>query len=112
MSERLGDQSVAKRLFKFDLFSLSFCFVSFFIFTHLTALSCHMSQIGTFLPSTSNQKYLMQNIVISHIGKTCYCCPVLPTFSIKFFFRVDLKTFCQSLGFVLFMGRFLNTVAL
>lgn len=50
-----------------------------------------MSQIGTFLPSTSNQKYFLQNTVISHIGKTFYCCSVLPTFSIKFFFRVDLN---------------------
>ena len=80
MSERFGDQSVAKCLFKFKLF---FIFGLFFL--HLTALSCHMSQIGTFLPSTSNQKYLLQNTAISHIGKTFYC-PVLPTFSIKFFF--------------------------
>lgn len=49
-----------------------------------------MSQFGTVLPSTSNQKYLSQNTVISHIGKTFYC-SVLPAFSIKFFFRVDLK---------------------
>lgn len=69
-----------------------------------------MSQIGTFLPSTSKHKYLMQNAVISHIGKTFYS--VLPRFSIKFFFRVDLKHCCQSHGFVLFVGKFLNTVAL
>lgn len=94
MSERFYDQSVAKRLFKVDLFFI-FIFSFFLFFLHLTALSCHMSQIGTFLPSTSNQKYLLQNTVISHIGKTFYCCSVLPTFSIKFFFRVDLKRFAS-----------------
>ena len=105
-NERFGTQSVAKRLFKFEVF----CFLFFFL--HLiTALSCHMSQIGTFLPSTITCTYC-RNAVISHIGKTCYCCPVLPTFSIKFFFRVDLKHFCQSHGLVWFLGRFLNTVAL
>ena len=117
MSERV-DQLVAKHLFKYEpLFFFVLLFVVFFwvvvfflfVFLHLTALSYHMSQIGTFLPSTSNQKYLLQNTVISHIGKTFYCCPVLPTFSIKFFFRVDLKHFRQSHGLVLFMGRFLNS---
>lgn len=80
-----------------------------------------MSQFGTFfffffLPSTSNQKYLMQINVISHIGKTFYCCSVLPSFSIKvffFFFGVDLKHFFLPVMILfLFMGRFLNTVAL
>ena len=65
MTDRFVDQSLANCLFKLDFFF-------HYYFLHITALSCHMSHFGTVLPSTNYQKYLLQNTVISHIGKTFY----------------------------------------
>lgn len=86
LPELLGDRSVAKSLFKFELFPF------FLLFIHINCIVLPYVTIWYFflffffLPSTSNQKYLMQINVISHIGKTFYCCSVLPSFSIKVFF--------------------------
>lgn len=79
MSERFGDQSVAKRLFKFELVF----FLSFFTFT---ALSCHMSQIGTFLPSTKTKVLIAKYCDFSYwedlfIVVLCYLFSVLNSFS-------------------------------
>ena len=98
MWEGFGDQSVAKRLFKFELFFYFsfffsfFCLFFFFFYIKLHCLAiCH--KLVPFCRVQVTKSTYCKNTVISHIGKTF--CSVLSTFSIEFFFRVDLKHFAS-----------------
>lgn len=78
---------------------------NFPFFVHLNELSCHISDIGTVLPST---RYL-QNTVISHIGKTFLFCDAHSV--LLFLFLTGLKKNVSHMVEVV-CGRFLDAIAL
>lgn len=98
MSERFGDQSVAKRLFKFELVF----FLSFFTF------NCIVLPYVTnwyLFAKYKNQSTYCKILRFLILGRPFYC-PVLPIFSIKFFFRVDFKHFASHMVWFCLWGGF------
>lgn len=93
MTDGFGHQSLAVYL---NLISFFFVllFLGFFGFFTFTCIVLPYVTNWYHFAKYKKQKYFSQNTVISHIGKTFYC-SVLPTFSIKFFFRVDFKHFAS-----------------